>query len=81
MLIISEKEMFGFRDFTTFKLISAMNCSEFAMRSAIEKARSIEQSYVFYSEHCEFTANSMQFYTLKSGNLENQTFAFSRISD
>ena len=46
MLIISEKEMFGFRDFTTFKLISAMNCSEFAMRSAIEKERSIAQSYV-----------------------------------
>ena len=31
-------------DFTTLKLISAVNSSEFAMRSAIERARSIVQS-------------------------------------
>ena len=69
--------MFDSQDFSTLNLISAVNCSEFAMRSAIEKARSIAQ--VSYSEHCEFTANSMQFSTLKSGNLKNQTFAHSKI--
>ena len=36
--------MFGSRDFPTLKLISEVNCNEFAMRSAIERARSIAQS-------------------------------------
>ena len=60
--------MFGSRDFPTLKLISYFKvnfCSEFAMRSATEKA--------------EQQINSMQFSTLKSGNLKNQTFAHSRI--
>ena len=69
--------MFDSRDFPTLKLISAVNCSEFAIRSAIERARSIAQ--VSYNEQCEFTVNSMQFSTLKSGNLKNQTFVHSRI--
>ena len=54
-----------------------MNFSEFAMRSAIEGARSFAQ--VLFSEQCELTANSMQFSTLKSGNLSYQTFAHSEI--
>ena len=69
--------MFDSQDFSTLKLISAVNCSEFAMRSAIERASSIAR--VSYSEQCEFTANSMKFSTLKSGNLKNQTFAHSKI--
>ena len=69
--------MFDSQDFTTLKLISAVNCNEFAMRNAIERALSIAQ--VSYSEQCEFTANSMQISTLKSGNLKNQTFAHSKI--
>ena len=36
--------MFGFRDFPTLMLISTVNCSEFAMKSAIERARLIAQS-------------------------------------
>ena len=35
--------MFGSRDFP--KLISGVNCSEFAMRSAIERANPIEYLY------------------------------------
>ena len=65
--------MFDSQDFSTLKLILEVICSEFAMRSAIERARSIAQ--VSYSEQCEFTENSMQFSTLKSGNLKNQIFA------
>ena len=43
--------MFGSQDFPTLKLISAVNCNEFAMmRNAIERERererSIAQSYV-----------------------------------
>ena len=56
-----------------------LHYSEFAMRSAIERAHSIAQSLVFYSEQCEFTVNSMQISILKSENLENQTFAHSMI--
>ena len=63
--------MFDSRDFSTLKLISAVNFSEFAMRSAFDRARSIAQ--VSYSERCKFTANSMQFSTLESGKLKNQT--------
>ena len=69
--------MFDSQDFSPLKLISAVNCTEFAMRSAIERARLIAQ--VSYSERCESTATSMQFSNLKSGNLKNLTFAHSRI--
>ena len=68
--------MFGSRDFATLKLIFAVNCSEFAMRSAIERARVQLRNLKF---PIVSNANSIQFSTLKSGNLENQTFAHSMI--
>ena len=77
MVKILECANVWFSRFSTLKLLSAVNCTEFAMRSAFERARSIAQ--VSYGEQCEFTANSMQFFTLKSGNLKNQTYAHSRI--
>ena len=40
--------MFDSQDFSTLKLISAVNSNEFGMRSAIERERSIAQ--VSYSE-------------------------------
>ena len=43
--------MFGSRDFPTLKLISAVN-----VPCAIERARSIAQSKVSYSEQCKFNA-------------------------
>ena len=76
MFIISEKANVWFSTFPYFKVNF---WSEFSMRSAIEKARSIAQCLVSYNEQCEYTANSMPFCTLKSGNLENQTFALSLI--
>ena len=46
--------MFDSRDFSTLKLISAVNCSEFVMKSEIERARSIAQVSILSN------ANSLQ---------------------
>ena len=43
MLKILECANVWFSRFSTLKLISAVNCSEFAMRSAVQRASSIAQ--------------------------------------
>ena len=73
MLKILEYANIWFSRFPYLKGNSAVNCSEFAMRSAQSRERVQLRNLKFpIVSNCELTANSMRFSTLKSGNLKNK---------
>ena len=68
--------MFGSRDFPTLKLISVVNLPWEAQSRERVQLRNLKFPIVSNANSLQ---NSMQFSTLKSENLKNQTFAHSRI--